>query len=61
MSTSFVLLLLKSDTVSLQGCLILSDTCNHTSLVLGARLTGATIWKFKHNGSCYNIKYVFDT
>ena len=33
-----------------QGCLIFSDTCNHTSVVLGARLSGAVIRKFKHNG-----------
>ncbi|XP_075060064.1 serine palmitoyltransferase 3-like isoform X2 [Mixophyes fleayi] len=35
-----------------KGCLILSDELNHTSLVLGARLSGATIRIFKHN----NIK-----
>ncbi|XP_021498226.1 serine palmitoyltransferase 3 [Meriones unguiculatus] len=32
-----------------KGCLILSDEFNHSSLVLGARLTGATIRPFKHN------------
>ncbi|XP_039769114.1 serine palmitoyltransferase 3 isoform X1 [Ornithorhynchus anatinus] len=32
-----------------KGCLILSDELNHTSLVLGARLSGATIRTFKHN------------
>uniref|UniRef100_A0A8D2AP58 Serine palmitoyltransferase 2 n=1 Tax=Sciurus vulgaris TaxID=55149 RepID=A0A8D2AP58_SCIVU len=31
------------------GCLILSDELNHTSIVLGARLSGATIRPFKHN------------
>ena len=30
-------------------CLILSDELNHASLVLGARLSGATIKTFKHN------------
>ena len=30
-------------------CLILSDQLNHTSLVLGARLSGAIIQTFKHN------------
>jgi serine palmitoyltransferase len=32
-----------------QGCLILSDSLNHTSLVLGARVSGAKIQVFKHN------------
>ncbi|XP_055977943.1 serine palmitoyltransferase 3 [Sorex fumeus] len=32
-----------------KGCLILSDELNHASLVLGARLSGATIRTFKHN------------
>ncbi|ESP02870.1 hypothetical protein LOTGIDRAFT_212374 [Lottia gigantea] len=35
-----------------KGCLLLSDELNHASLVLGSRLTGATIRVFKHN----NIK-----
>ncbi|XP_061766558.1 serine palmitoyltransferase 3 isoform X1 [Nerophis ophidion] len=32
-----------------KGCLILSDELNHTSLILGARLSGATIKVYKHN------------
>ncbi|XP_028739423.1 serine palmitoyltransferase 3 [Peromyscus leucopus] len=32
-----------------KGCLILSDELNHTSIILGARLSGATIRPFKHN------------
>ncbi|XP_029453527.1 serine palmitoyltransferase 2 [Rhinatrema bivittatum] len=32
-----------------KGCLILSDELNHASLVLGARLSGATVRIFKHN------------
>ncbi|XP_042194227.1 serine palmitoyltransferase 2 [Callorhinchus milii] len=32
-----------------KGCLLLSDELNHASLVLGARLSGATIRVFKHN------------
>ncbi|KAG7512505.1 serine palmitoyltransferase 3 [Solea senegalensis] len=32
-----------------KGCLILSDELNHTSLILGARLSAATIRVFKHN------------
>ena len=31
------------------GCLILSDALNHTSIVNGARASGATIRVFKHN------------
>lgn len=33
-----------------KGCLIISDELNHASLVLGARLSGASIKIFKHNG-----------
>ncbi|CAG0890117.1 unnamed protein product [Darwinula stevensoni] len=32
-----------------KGCLIVSDQCNHASLILGARLSGASIQVFKHN------------
>jgi 7-keto-8-aminopelargonate synthetase-like enzyme len=32
-----------------KGCLIISDELNHTSLVVGCRLSGATIRTFKHN------------
>ncbi|XP_043992567.1 serine palmitoyltransferase 3 [Gambusia affinis] len=32
-----------------KGCLIVSDELNHTSLILGARLSGASIRVFKHN------------
>ncbi|CAG2250265.1 SPT [Mytilus edulis] len=32
-----------------KGCLILSDELNHSSLILGARLSGASIRTFKHN------------
>ncbi|KAF2368225.1 Aminotransferase class I/classII [Trinorchestia longiramus] len=31
------------------GCLILSDECNHASLILGLRLSGATVKVFRHN------------
>lgn len=34
-----------------KSCLILSDKFNHTSLIIGARLTGATIRVFKHNST----------
>lgn len=37
-----------------RGCLILSDALNHASLVLGCRLSGATIKTFKHNGKHYH-------
>ena len=33
-----------------KGCLVLSDEKNHTSLILGLRLSGATVRLFKHNG-----------
>lgn len=32
-----------------KGCLIISDEMNHSSLVTGARLSGASIMVFKHN------------
>lgn len=38
-----------------KGCLVLSDTKNHASLILGLRLSGAVIRVFKHNGMQYNI------
>lgn len=45
-----------------EGDLIISDELNHTSLVLGARLSGAKIKVFKHNGkfgsASYNKEYV---
>jgi serine palmitoyltransferase len=34
-----------------KGCLIISDELNHSSLVFGSRLSGATIRIFKHNGT----------
>lgn len=33
-----------------EGGLILSDSLNHASIVLGCRLSGAKIVVFKHNG-----------
>ena len=38
-------------------CLIVSDELNHSSLVLGARLSGAKIKVFKHNGNMNIIVY----
>jgi 7-keto-8-aminopelargonate synthetase-like enzyme len=32
-----------------KGCLIISDEMNHSSIVFGARLSGASIRVFKHN------------
>ena len=40
-----------------RGCLIMSDSNNHASLILGCRLSGATIRKFKHNSKFYLKKW----
>lgn len=51
-----------SNNVCFQGCLILSDELNHTSLILGARLSGATIRVFKHNSEyIFKILWSFKT
>lgn len=31
-------------------CLVLSDERNHASVILGLKLSKATLWKYKHNG-----------
>ena len=36
-----------------EKCLIVSDELNHSSLILGARLSGAKIKVFKHNSRCF--------
>ncbi|KAM6162943.1 serine palmitoyltransferase 3 [Rhynchocyon petersi] len=43
-----------------KGCLILSDELNHASIVLGARLSGATIRTFKHNNAQNLEKHLRD-
>jgi len=40
--------------VVIQGGLIISDANNHSSLVAGARSSGAKVKVFKHNGSLNN-------
>uniref|UniRef100_H2YZY6 serine C-palmitoyltransferase n=1 Tax=Ciona savignyi TaxID=51511 RepID=H2YZY6_CIOSA len=32
-----------------KGCLVISDACNHASLAIGCKISGATIRVFKHN------------
>lgn len=34
-----------------KGCLVISDENNHASLILGLKLSGATIRVFKHNST----------
>lgn len=41
-----------------QGCLILSDELNHVSIILGARLSGATTKVFKHNSQLYFDRFL---
>ena len=42
-----------------QGSLILSDAMNHASIVLGAKLSGAVIKTFKHNGRWLFVSIYF--
>lgn len=42
-----------------KGCLVISDENNHASLILGLRLSGATIRVFKHNSTSPDI-YIFN-
>lgn len=44
-----------------KGDLIVSDELNHSSLVLGARLSGAKIKVFKHNGKWVLQAYTFQS
>ena len=38
-----------------KGCLVISDQLNHASLILGCKLSGASIMIFKHNGKLMKI------
>ena len=38
-----------------RGCLVLSDEKNHASIILGLRLSGATVRLFKHNSINNNL------
>lgn len=38
-----------------KGCLVISDAKNHASIILGLRLSRATIRVFKHNSECWII------
>lgn len=40
-----------------KGCLVLSDEFNHASLILGLRLSGATVKVFKHN-NMINMEHI---
>lgn len=42
-----------------KGCLIMSDELNHASLILGCRISGATIRVFRHNGWSHYCIEVF--
>jgi len=46
--------------LSSKGCLIFSDELNHTSLVLGSRLSGAVIKVYRHNGwIIFRFMYIY--
>jgi len=40
-----------------KGCLILSDELNHASLILGCRLSQASIKVFKHNSKQFKKQH----
>ena len=43
-----------------KGCLVISDEKNHASIILGLRLSGASIRVFKHNSKfSYRNYYIF--
>lgn len=42
--------------IATKGCLIMSDELNHASLILGCRISGATIRVFRHNGQSHPTK-----
>jgi 7-keto-8-aminopelargonate synthetase-like enzyme len=42
-----------------KGCLVISDENNHASLILGLRLSGATIRVFKHNSTSPDIYFQY--
>jgi serine palmitoyltransferase len=44
-----------------KGCLIISDQWNHASLILGSRLSGASIRVFKHNNMASLEKVLKDS
>lgn len=41
-----------------KGCLVLSDEKNHASLILGLRLSGATVRVFEHNSKFIKLRKV---
>lgn len=47
------------------GSLVISDECNHASLALGCKLSGAKVLRFNHNGivktALIHINYIIST
>ena len=46
---------------TMQGDLILSDELNHSSICLGAKLSGAAVRRFKHNSELLVSPTTFTT
>jgi serine palmitoyltransferase len=42
-----------------KGCLIISDELNHSSIIYGARVSGAAIKVFKHNGKTLKMRSIY--
>lgn len=45
----------------MQGGLIISDSLNHSSIINGARGSGATVRVFQHNSKLFSLSLLSDS